>query len=180
MKKIIVVLITLIMVVGCGKSEKASDVVKEYLDKYNNQNEAVMVDLEKIIKEENLSDNQAKVYKDIMIKQYKDLSYKISNETYNGDEANVTANIRVYDLYTAQKDAEEYKNNHRNEFIDNDRNYDANKFLDYKLEEMKKTTKTIEYTINFKVIKKDGKWVLDKVNTETLEKIHGIYNYTND
>ena len=29
-------------------------------------------------------------------------------------------------------------------------------------------------------IKKDGKWVLDKVNTETLEKIHGIYNYTND
>ena len=180
MKKIIVVLITLIMVVGCGKSEKASDVVKEYLDKYNNQNEAVMVDLEKIIKEENLSDNQAKVYKDIMIKQYKDLSYKIINETYNGDEANVTANIRVYDLYTAQKDAEEYKNNHRNEFIDNDRNYDANKFLDYKLEEMKKTTKTIEYTINFKVIKKDGKWVLDKVNTETLEKIHGIYNYTND
>ena len=45
---------------------------------------------------------------------------------------------------------------------------------------MKKTTKTIEYTINFKIIKKDGKWVLDKVNTETLEKIHGIYNYTND
>lgn len=180
MKKIIVVLITLIMVVGCGKSEKASDVVKEYLDKYNNQNEVVMADLEKIIKEENLSDNQAKVYKDIMIKQYKDLSYKISNETYNGDEANVNANIRVYDLYTAQKDAEEYKNNHRNEFIDNDRNYDANKFLDYKLEEMKKTTKTIEYTINFKIIKKDGKWVLDKVNTETLEKIHGIYNYTND
>ena len=29
MKKIIVVLITLIMVVGCGKSEKASDVVKD-------------------------------------------------------------------------------------------------------------------------------------------------------
>ena len=94
-----------------------------------------------------------------MIKQYKDLSYKISNETYNGDEANVNANIRVYDLYTAQKDAEEYKNNHRNEFIDNDRNYDANKFLDYKLEEMKKTTKTIEYTINFKIIKKDGKCI---------------------
>ena len=28
-----------------------------------------------------------------------------------------------------------------------------------------------------KVIKKDGKWTIDNISTEDLEKIHGIYNY---
>ena len=33
---------------------------------------------------------------------------------------------------------------------------------------------------DFKVVKKDGVWTLENVSTEDLEKIHGIYNYTND
>ncbi len=181
MKKIIVFLVTLSMVVGCACAKmSASDAVKEYLDKYNNQNANVLTELENLIQEENLNEEQGKKYKELMLKQYKDLSYKIEEETYNGDEATVKTKITVYDLYSVQKEAEEYKNSNRDEFIDKDRNYDADKFLDYKLEQMQNTTKTIEYTIDFKVVKKDGKWVLDTVSTESLEKIHGIYNYAND
>lgn len=181
MKKIVLFLITLTMVVGCACStDKASDAVKEYLNKYKNQHENVIAQLDDLVKEENLSEEQGKKYKEVMTKQYKDLSYKITNETYNGDEATVTTKITVYDLYSVQRDAEEYQNNNRKEFIDEAGNYDKDKFLDYKLEEMKKTTKTTEYTIDFKVVKKEGKWTLDHVSTEDLEKIHGIYNYTND
>ena len=38
----------------------------------------------------------------------------------------------------------------------------------------------IPITNDFKVIKKDGKWTVENVSTEDLEKIHGIYNYSND
>lgn len=181
MKKIIIFLITLSMVVGCACSmDKASDAVKEYLNKYNNQNEEILTQLENLTVDEGLNDEQSEKYKDVMTKQYKDLSYKITNETYNGDEAVVTAKITVYDLYSVQKEVDEYKNNNKDEFIDSDGNYDADAFLKYKLEEMKKTTKTVDYTIDFKVIKKDGKWTVDSLSTKDLEKIHGIYNYTND
>ncbi len=181
MKKLGLILMTLIVAVGCACTmTKASDAVKEYLGKYNNQDEEVMVELDALVEEENLSDEQSEKYKEIMKKQYTDLKYEIVNETYNGDEAIVTTKITVYDLYKVQQEATKYKEEHEDEFKDENKIYDAKKFLDYKIDEMKKTDKTVEYTIDFKVIKKDGKWVLDQVSTEDLEKIHGIYNYSND
>lgn len=169
------------MVVGCAcATDKASDAVRDYLNKYNNQHETIISQLDDLVKSENLTEEQGEKYKEVMTKQYKDLNYKIVEENYNGDEATVKTKITVYDLYSVQKEVEEYQNNNKNEFIDADGNYDKDKFLNYKLDEMKKTTKTIEYTIDFKVIKKDGVWTLDNVSTESLEKIHGIYNYTND
>ena len=92
----------------------------------------------------------------------------------------VTAKISVYDLYKVQKEAEDYRKNHQEEFLDDEKKPDIKMFLDYKLEQMKKTDTRVEYTIDFKVIKKDGSWTLDSVSTENLEKIHGIYNYQND
>ena len=42
---------------------------------------------------------------------------------------------------------------------------------------MKEVNETISYNIVFKVIKTDGKWQVEQPSNETLEKIHGIYNY---
>ena len=181
MKRIIVVLITLFMAMGCScMADKASDVVKEYLAKYNNHYAEVIGELDDLVEAENLSDEQGEIYKEIMKKQYKDLNYEIVNEKYDGDEAIVTAKISVYDLYKVQKEAEDYRKNHQEEFLDDEKKPDIKMFLDYKLEQMKKTDTRVEYTIDFKVIKKDGSWTLDSVSTENLEKIHGIYNYQND
>ncbi len=180
MKKLITICITMLLCVGCACSaDKASDTVKEYLTKYNNKDEQILVELEKLMEEEKLTDEQKELYRDIMEKQYEDLKYEIQEEKYNGEEATVTTKITVYDLYTIQKEADEYKNNHQEEFLDKNKKYDANKFLNYKLDLMKKTSKRIDYTIDFKVIKKEESWTLDKVKTEDLEKIHGIYNETN-
>lgn len=181
MKKIIALLITLSLAVGCACSiEKASDPVKEYLGKFNNHDAEILVELDALVKEENLTDEQADKYKEIMKKQYSDLKYEIVEEIYNGEEATVQTKIIVYDLYKVQKEAEEYRIDHPEEFLNDKKVYDANKFLEYKLEQMNKNDTRVEYTIDFKVTKKDGKWTLDSVSTEDLEKIHGIYNYEND
>ena len=156
MKKLIIILLTLSLVVGCACSvTKASDAVKEYIGKYNNEDEEVLTELERVVEEEDLNEKQKEKYKEVLLKQYKDIRYKIVSETYNGDEATVATKITVYDLYKVQKEAEDYKNNHKDEFIDKDGNYDKDAFLDYKLEQMQKNTKTIDYTIEFKVRKKN-------------------------
>lgn len=175
MKKLGLILITLIAAVGCACTmTKASDAVKEYLGKYNNHDAEVLVELDALVEDENLTKEQSEKYKEVMKKQYSDLKYEIVDETYNGDEAVVKTKITVYDLYKAQQDAENYRKEHNNEFDD------AKSFLEYKMDEMKKSDTRVEYTIDFKVIKKDGKWVVENVSTEDLEKIHGIYNYAKD
>lgn len=175
MKKIIVVLISCLFLIGCGcVVEKASDSVRSYLNKYNLEDESIKNELDKVTK--NFSEDDKKVYEEIMEKQYKDLNYKILEEKYNGDNAIVTTKIQVYDLYNIQENVNKYKEEHKNEFTKEDGSFDNEKFLKYKLEEMKKETKKIEYTIDFKVHKKDGKWILESISERDLEKIHGIYN----
>lgn len=173
MKKIALIVITLFFLVGC-RSDLPSDVVKNYFSLYKNQNEKILTELDGLIKNEELSEEQGKIYKEMMIKQYKDLNFDITSETYNGDEAIITANIEVYDLYKSQKEAEDYRNTHREEFND------YNDYLNYKLDKMKKNTAKANYTINFKVRRKEKEWVLETIPTEDLEKIHGIYNYDRD
>lgn len=181
MKKIFLFLVTIVIAAGCMFSiSKASDAVKDYLDKYKNQDAEVLVELDELVKEENLTESQQELYKEVMKKQYSDLKYDIVSEEYNGDEAIVTTKITVYDLFFAEQDAMDYQSSHKQEFTKDNGLYDSEKFLDYQLNQMKKTDKRVDYTIDFKVTKKDGKWVLNDLTTEQLEKIHGIYNYTND
>lgn len=179
MKKILMVLLSCLFMTGCSLTEqKASDAVKDYLSQYNNLSDTVVVDIATLVDSENLNDDQKKVYEKVLEKQYQDLSYKINNEEYNGDSAEVEVTITVYDLYKAQTDAATYLSNNLEEFNGTNGSYDNEKYMDYKLEQMKKMTDTVEYTIDFKVKKVDDKWVVEQLSTEDLEKIHGIYNYS--
>ncbi|MBQ6686951.1 MAG: hypothetical protein IJN03_00315 [Bacilli bacterium] len=178
MKKIFIMVVSCLLLVGCSLTEeKASDAVKKYLHQYNNLGDIVLADIATLVDSEELNDEQKKVYEDVLKKQYQDLSYEIVNEEYNGDTAEVEVNITVYDLYKAQTDAATYLSNNLDEFNDETGSYDNEKYLDYKLEQMKKTTDTVEYTIDFVVTKNDDKWVVAQPSTDDLEKIHGIYNY---
>lgn len=185
MKKIIVSLCILLGVFslsGCSWTKStAKDAVKVFLDQYKNLSANVLTDLEDVIKNENFTDEQADIYRDILKKQYSDLKYEIVNETYDGDTAQVETKITVYDLYKVQNDAASYLNENQNEFVDDNGTYDENLFLDYKLDKMKKMTDTVEYTIIFNVTKdKDDKWQVKEISDDDLEKIHGIYNYELD
>lgn len=182
MKKIIasvMILISSIFLVGCSCTNKtAKDAVKDFLEQYKNLSASVLTDLEGVIKKENLNSEQEDKYRDILKKEYSDLKYEILDENYDGDNAVVKAKIIVYNLYKAQSNAAVYLNENINEFKDEAGNYDNNKYLDYKLDEMKKVTDTVEYTIEFNCTKNNkGNWEVNELSNADLEKIHGIYNY---
>ena len=186
MKKILKVMLVMVFAItlaGCSCMQKsAKDRVEEFLDQYRNLSANVLGDLDEVVETEtDLSEEQKDSYRDVLKKQYSDLKYEITNEEYDGDTAVVEAKITVYDLYKAQRDATEYLNEHRDEFNDEEGNYDSSKFMDYRLEQMKKTTDTVEYTITFNLTKDDDdNWQITELSQEDLEKIHGIYNYDSE
>ena len=177
MKKILIVILSLLMVVGCSCSnDKAADAVEKYFNDYKSLSDNVLDDIDEIADKENLSDKQKDVYKDVLKRQYRDLNFTIENESYDGDNATVTVKITVYDLYKATKASTTYLNEHPDEFLTSG-TYDQEKYLDYKLDQLKNTKETISYNVVLKTIKVDGKWQVEQPNEETLEKIHGIYDY---
>lgn len=172
--KFLLISILLFSLTGCKDS--ASMAVEKYLAKYNSLDNDVMMDAQRIIDGENISEENKKIYKEVFEKQYSDFTYSIVEEEYDGDEATVDAKITVYDLYKAQKQATDYLANHPEEFSTDDM-YDAEKFIKYKLDKMKMTTDTVTYTIEFYVVKSSAGWVVSSLSTTDLEKIHGIYDY---
>jgi len=177
MKKILSLLLLILFITGCG-GNTARTSVESYLKKYRNLSSEVLVDLENVISKENLTNSEQKKYREILKKQYKDLTYKITDEEYSNDVTYVTAKVTVYDLYTAQKDASVYLSNNKEKFNDENGVYDINKFIDYKLDKMKDVTNRIEYEITFTVTKEDDEYVVSQPTEADLQKIHGIYNPT--
>ena len=180
MKKILVIVSTLLMVVGCSCSnDKAADAVEKYLNDYKGLSDHVLEDIDELVENENLTDKGKETYKEVLKRQYRDLIYTIENEDYDGDTASVTVKITVYDLYKVQKESSEYLASHPDEFL-TDGEYDNDLYMDYKLEQMRDTNETISYNLVFNVTKTDGKWYVEQPSDDVLEKIHGVYNYEED
>ncbi len=180
MKKLMVLISCIILCGACSCVVKdASETVQKYLNNYKSLTGEVISEIDSLADSESLSTENKELYKDVLRRQYKDLLYTIENEDYNGDEAQVTVKVTVYDLYKAQVDANKYLQSHREEFM-SDGEYDEEKYLKYKLEQMKNTNEAISYNIVLDLKKEDGKWILIQPEGEVLEKLHGVYNYAND
>lgn len=176
MKKILTIFAMLLILVGCG-GNTPKGAVDNYLKKYRNLDSEVLIELEEIVKKENLNNEQEEKYREILKKQYKDLSFEIVKEEYSDDVSYVTVKIKVYDLYKAQSNASKYLANNPEKFYNDNNEYDSNLYLDYKLEEMRNMTDKVEYNVTFTVIKENDKYVVSQPTEEVLQKIHGIYNY---
>ena len=176
MKKVLIVLTILLFLVGCSLSNTPSGRVEEYLSNYNNLSEEVLMDIDAKVMSSNLSNDNKESYKKVLKREYENMRYEIKDEIINGDKASVVVKISVYDLYKAEKDASKYMNENIEQFYYNN-TYSNSKYIDYKLEEMKKETERVTYTIDFNVSKNDGSWVVEQPSKIDLEKIHGIYNY---
>lgn len=179
-EKIIVIVISLFLVVGCACSvNKAKGAVENYLNNYQKLDDNVKEQLDEVVEKEDLSDKQKETYRKVLERQYKDMKYEITDEVYDGDEATVTAKITVYDYYKVQQDIAKHLKDNREDFY-TDGVYDEALYIDYKLDTMEKYDKTITYTIDFKVTKENNKWIVKDLSDTDVEKIHGIYDYSND
>ena len=123
MKKILIYLSCIMIVIllsGCTMDNTPTKKVENFLDNYTSGSDTVLNQLKEMVDSDTMMDeNQRNTYSDIMKRQYKDMTYEIKDETINGDNATVTAEIEVYDYYKTNKDAEAYYNNNPNAFNDN-------------------------------------------------------------
>ncbi len=178
LKKGLLVAIVLFLVVGCGNMMNTpTQRVEEFLSKYQTQDKEVLDQLDDILKEAGtMVDDQKEEYRDLMKKQYQNLSYKIKDEREDGDTAIVEVEVEVYDYGNAISEAESYLTKNREEFLDKETNtIDSKKFLDYKISKMKDVKDKITYTINFTLTKKDDEWKLDNISDVDRQKLHGLY-----
>lgn len=175
MKKIILLIVCLFL---CGCTNNAAkDAVKDYIYKFKNHDSEVMKSLEELINHEDLTEQASNAYRLVMKKQYYDLEYKIIEEIYNGNKATVLAEITVYDYNKSKQDANAYKNEHPEEFLNEDNTFNEVKYKNLQLKYMQEETSRIKYTIAFSTYYENDEWHLEKPDYTVLQKIHGIYVY---
>ncbi len=179
MKKFLLVMSMLLLLTGCESvMNNPTKRVETFLNKYQIMDEEVLKQLDETLNNDStLTDKQKEKYRDIMKKQYQNLTYTIKDEEVNGNDAIVTVEIEVYDFNKAMSEADEYLIGHQDEFLDDDHNISEEKFMDYKIEQMRKTSEKVKYTLEFNLTKNESKWQLNDVDEITRQKIHGIYNY---
>ena len=62
-------------------------------------------------------------------------------------------------------------------FLNEENIFDEERYMKYKLDEMLKTKNTITHDITFNLTKVNDEWEINNIDRETLEKIHGLYDY---
>lgn len=175
MKKILIFLLFIFLVSGCGKNTNSpTSEVQKLFSNYNSLSSDVLIQLDSVMESENLTESQISKYKEVIKRQYEDLKYTINDEVISDDKAIVSVDIEVYNLNKVISDSDEYLKNNKDEFYVDDK-LDNNKFWDYKLDKMFKAEDRIKYTIDFSLTKLNNKWHLDELLETDRQKIHGLY-----
>ena len=171
-------IVAIILLSGCSMDNTPTKKVENFLNSYRTLDETVVGQMNDIVNEDDLmSDDQRTTYKDILKKQYQDLTYTIKDEKVDGDNATVTAEIEVYDFYKATQESDTYYETNLDEFRDDAGNLVESKYIDYRLDKLTKTGEKVKYTIDFTLRKVDNTWVMDEIDDMTRQKIHGLYAY---
>ena len=179
--------------------------VEDFLGKYQKLDKKVLTELEETLKkDDSMNEEQRKEYQILLEKQYQNLSYKIKNEEIEGDTATVDVEVEVLDYQTSINKSKEYYAEHKDEFKDGDKKDEEDNsnetvkekveeaaddvkdeakdkidniasFIDYKIKELKTVNEKIKYDLTFNLTKENGEWVIDDLNDEDRQKLHGRY-----
>lgn len=179
MKKILLVLMTILLFTGCTElSNTPTKRVEEFLKSYQTLDNKVLTNLDDVINQDvTLNTEQQDKYRDIIKKHYQNLTYEIKDETVDGNKATVTVELTVTDFSKVMKETETYMNNNIEQFYDETGNYNMVLYNNYRLDEMKKTNEKVKYTVYFNLSKQDDDWKMNQIDQVTYDKINGIYNY---
>lgn len=178
MKKMVIVFAMLVCLSGCNNvMNTPTKEVEEFLGKYQTIDQKVIEQLDSVLATDiTMTEEQKEEYKKLMKKQYQNLSYKIKDETIDGEHAEIVTEIEVYDYNGAMEDADEYLRINGSEFLKEDGSTDEEKFMNYKINSMKDMKNKVTYTITFTLTKQDDTWELDDITDIDRQKIHGIYD----
>ena len=93
----------------------------------------------------------------------------------DGDNATVTVEIEVYDFYKSNIAADKYYQENPDKFTNADNLLDELLLVDYRIKSLSDTSERLKYTIDFYLTKTDNNWVLEDIDSTTIQKIHGLY-----
>lgn len=168
MKKIILVFTFLLLLVGCSLSNSPTSKVEDLLTKYQTLDKDIEEGINNVIGEETLTDNQRERYRNLIEKQYKNLSYEVKDERYDGDNATITVEIEVLDYKKAINEVS-------SAYLQRE-DYTVEEYNNAKLDALEKVKDNVLYTIDFDVSKdSNGNWRLSSLSNETIKKILGMY-----
>lgn len=149
-------------------SNSPTSKVEDLLTKYQTLDKDIEEDIDSVIDEETLTTTQKNRYRKIIEKQYRNLSYEIKDERYEGDTATITTQIEVTDY---KKEINQISS----EYMNKD-DYTVNEYNDAKLDALEEAKDKVMYTIDFEVKKdKNGNWRLSSLDNQTIKKILGMY-----
>lgn len=180
MKKFIGLLIALIVMTGCSLTENMDNTptkkVEAMLAKYQTLDSEVLTDLDNVINlEELFDDDQKNEYREIMKRHYQDLTYEIKDETIDGESAVVTVEIEVNDYSKVMANADQYLEDNKEQFYNEENEYDEGLFTKYRLDQLKDADERVKYTLELSLTKTNGDWVLDELSDADRSKINGMY-----
>ena len=96
------------MLTGCTDIlNTPSRKVEEFLGKYQTMDTSIIKELDDSIEDIDASDNYKMEYKNLLKKQYQNLSYSIKDENIDGDKASVEVEIEVFDYYNTLEKVDE-------------------------------------------------------------------------
>ena len=174
-KKCIILLLGMFLLSACT-SLSPSEKVENMLNKYIKNDKEILKELDLYIDRQDLNEKQKTKYKEIVKDEYSSIKYEIKDELIDGENATVEVEIKVKDLFKPSREAEKVLIDNPTEFYTNGA-YDPDKYVDYKLDLMEKSEKTVTFTIYVTLTYKDDTWLIEELDEATLEKIHGIYDY---
>ena len=164
-KKIFILSVLLLLLVGCGMANTPTSKVEELLMKYQKVDSDISSGINDVIAEQNFTEDHANRYRDLLTKQYRNLSYDVKDEVIDGNDATVTVQIEVVDYKNAIGDLTFDSTIYTKE------TYDEEKL--YRLENAKNK---VTYTLDLTLTKSDdGVWKLNALTNEQIKKIQGMY-----
>jgi len=169
MKKIIFLLLSFtFLLTGCDEMMNTpTKQVETLLAKYQKMDESIIEEIDELATEANLTTEQQERYKNLLKRQYQNLTYRIEDEEIDGDTAIVTVEIEVTDFKkVVSENEEEYRTKTE---------YTMEEFNNDKLKKLENASDKVEYTLRFNVKKENDSWKVTNLTNIDLKKLQGMY-----
>lgn len=164
-KLLLLVLPIVFLAVGCTMANTPTSKVEDLFSKYQKLDTDINTGISSVLDEQNISDTQKERYREILEKQYKNLTYQIKEEVIDGDTATVNTEIEVTDYKRAI-----------NDLVFDGNIYTKETYDEEKLNRLEQAKEKVKYTLELTLTKdKDGNWRLNALTNEELKKIQGMY-----
>lgn len=164
-------IIILFSITGCTSNmTEPTTVVENYFSSYQNLDKHIINKIDETIADkEELTKEQKEMYKDIIERQFQNLSYKITNEEVYKTKAVVEVEIEVLDYHTSLLKSKEYYENNKNKLKT------QKQYNDYKLKKLKTVQEKRKYDLIINLTKNENIWTIDEPSNIDKEKLYGLY-----